>query len=149
MKSSRTNTARVRKEAQTPRQPLKTSERSYLLEFLERGCFKTWGEVKETAAANKTLCDFDGSLPADLRARVRAIRRLTGARPVRIRLDRTVRGYHLVIHWDRAWTPFETVALQAILGSDPMREALNFARALARPDPGEFWNILYSRKHDV
>lgn len=114
-----------------------------------QGSFTTWGEVKELAEPNKTLCDYDGALPDGLRARVRAIRRLTGARPLTARLDRTARGFHLVIRWDRPWDPFQTVAIQAILGSDPMREALNFARAAARPglgNHGQFWNILYGRK---
>jgi hypothetical protein len=73
--------------------------------------------------------------------------------PIRkIRLDRTARGFHLVLIWAQDFSPLEIVAIQAILGSDPMREALNFMRARALEASGnksEFWNILYSRKHDV
>lgn len=46
--------------------------------------------------------------------------------------------------------PMALVAMQAILGSDPMREALNWVRA---SDPKQLrghwaqrWNILYDRK---
>lgn len=48
-----------------------------------------------------------------------------------MRYDRTKRGWHVVIEWDRAFPPVALVALQAILGSDSRREALNFMRALS------------------
>lgn len=131
----------------------KTQERACLKELLEQRSFTTWGEVKETAAANKTLCDYDGHLPRDLRQRVRAARRLLGVRPVKIRLDRTARGFHMVIIWSTEFSHYETVAVQAILGSDPMRELLNLSRARSMAAgggrglaAGKFWNILYSRK---
>lgn len=52
----------------------------------------------------------------------------------------------MVIQWDRAFEPAEQVAVQAILGSDPYREALNLTRVFAGPDPDGCWNILFSRK---
>jgi hypothetical protein len=84
-----------------------------------------------------------------MRQRVRAIRRLLGIRTTYRRLDRTAKGFHMVIRWDTALQPVEIIALQAMLGSDPTREALNLmrVRSLARgTDESEYWNILYARK---
>ena len=110
------------------------------------------GEVKELSSPNKTLCDYDGSLPADLRKRVRQLRRAVGAKLRKIRLDRTARGFHLILEWGRSFSPIEIIAMQAILGSDPMRECLNLARIQGMPEHGpelRYWNILYARKHEL
>jgi hypothetical protein len=118
--------------------------------LLRRESFTRWAEVKETADEYTCLCDYDGRLPADLRQRVRAVRRLLGLRTVYRRLDRTARGFHMVLRWDTALTPTEIIAVQAILGSDPMREAMNLMRVRAKPGgmvERQFWNLLYSQKH--
>lgn len=57
-------------------------------------------------------------------------------------------GWHLWLTLDpRPRTPFEVIALQSILGSDPLRESVNLLRArrLWRT-PGfarSWWNVLY------
>ena len=57
-----------------------------------------------------------------------------------------------MIRLTRALAPAETVAVQALLGSDSRREALNLMRAMSvsRRDPGAFWrrrwNLLFSYK---
>lgn len=59
------------------------------------------------------------------------------------------KGWHVVLAVSPQPTdPREVVALQAVLGSDPAREACNLFRAkqiLANPDPVlvDAWNVLY------
>jgi hypothetical protein len=110
---------------------------------------KPIGVVKELAEPHKTLCDFDGQLPADLYERCLRLSRMIGVRMTSWRCDRTKRGHHLVITWARDFEPAQIVAMQAILGSDPNREALNLLRLLSKPE-GEMaqrcTNILYSKK---
>lgn len=97
------------------------------------------------------LCDFDFRHGPSLRP-FWAVCRIVGLRIKRIRLDRTARGWHTVLYIQESLTPSETVALQAILGSDDRREALNLMRVIAirQRDPGGFWrdrwNLLFSEK---
>lgn len=62
------------------------------------------------------------------------------------------KGWHVVLAVSPQPTdPREVVALQAVLGSDPAREACNLFRAkqiLANPDPVLVcgWNVLYQGK---
>ena len=68
-----------------------------------------------------------------------------------VRWDRTAHGWHVVIKVREKLTLAETIAAQAILGSDPARERLNLARCISlRKKPSKYWearaNILYSRK---
>jgi hypothetical protein len=107
-----------------------------------------WAEVKELARPDTTYCDYDGRRRPDLE-RVWATAHMLDARIEWLRLDKTNRGWHLIVRWRRKWQPAQIVALQAILGSDPAREALNLMRTLAKPagrDEARFWNILYERK---
>jgi hypothetical protein len=81
-----------------------------------------------------------------------AVLRTIGLRPVWVRTDRTRRGWHVRIRLTRRLLPAETVALQALLGSDDRRECLNLMRvmSLARQDPGPYfrrrWNLLFKEK---
>lgn len=57
-------------------------------------------------------------------------------------------GWHVLIEVSpRPHTAMEVVALQAICGSDPWREAVNVLRARAFPKAPKFmrdrWNVLY------
>jgi len=72
-----------------------------------------------------------------------------------IRWDKTEHGWHVTIQVREKLTLAETIAAQAILGSDRKREMLNLARCISlRKRPSRYWearaNILYSRKvkHD-
>ena len=110
---------------------------------------RRWAEVQELAEPDKTLCDYDGPLPDDIEQRVWSLAAMLQARPLWIRHDRTRRGWHTVVRWSRKFEPAQLVAMQAILGSDRNREALNLSRVLSGIDtPGQelCWNILYSRK---
>jgi hypothetical protein len=67
------------------------------------------------------------------------------------RIDKTRRGYHVIIHYPFRFLPAEQVALQAILGSDRRRESLNLMRALSLARyPSRIrakeWNILFRAK---
>lgn len=60
-------------------------------------------------------------------------------------------GRHLILSLDpEPATPMEIVALQAVCGSDPFREACNVQRARRLPDVDPFfrerWNVLYTGK---
>lgn len=110
---------------------------------------QTWGVVKETAAPNKTLCDYDGHLPSDLLERVSMVRSILSIRPHMLRIDKTKHGYHLVIVWSETLSKAETVAIQAILGSDYKRELLNLMRVRSKAKGKfceQFWNILYDHR---
>ena len=60
-------------------------------------------------------------------------------------------GWHIELRVDpQPQSPFEVVALQAILGSDPLRESCNLVRAHAFATASPFWrdrwNVLYIKK---
>jgi hypothetical protein len=67
-----------------------------------------------------------------------------------ISYGRTKRGWHIGILHSSNLRPVERVALEAILGDDPMRAAMNFARARNEKRMPKFWkqrwNIFYSYK---
>lgn len=76
--------------------------------------------------------------------------RLLDLVPLWVREDRTNKGVHVVLALRRAFKPVESLCLQAVLGSDPRREALNLYRVLRTPVGMGFrrWNVLYSYKLD-
>ena len=92
--------------------------------------------------------DFDKKrlTTADIDRVVVALR-FCRVRPVYFRLDRTRRGWHVVVVLVRRLPAMATVALQAIAGSDWKREAFNFGRARVWSQLPEFWktrwNVLY------
>jgi len=67
-----------------------------------------------------------------------------------IRFNRSRRGWHTVILLKKSLSCIERVALEAILGDDPMRAAMNFARAKNAHRMPRFWkqrwNIFYDYK---
>ena len=95
------------------------------------------------------LCDYDEpSKPPCFESLRKIFNVLPWLRPLWVRYDRTRHGWHVVIQLPRAIHPAATVALQAILGSDPRRETLNLMRALAEPKGlgASHWNILFREK---
>lgn len=96
------------------------------------------------------MLDFDGALPRDLYARVEGFcSRLWGWTVEGMRIDRTRRGYHVVVAVREKLEPALVVAAQAILGSDPNREAFGLMRVLAASHVRPWWrkraNVLYSQ----
>lgn len=71
--------------------------------------------------------------------------REAGLKVTRVEVRETLHGFHVVLYLEEALpTAGAVVAMQAILGSDGVREAINFSRALAgRTDD---WNILFETK---
>jgi len=69
------------------------------------------------------------------------------------RVTRTRRGWHYVFLLREAISPIERVAIEAILGDDPMRAAMNLARARNALQMDRFWSqrfdILYDWKMEV
>lgn len=108
-----------------------------------------FGLVEEVVSPKRTLCDYDVPKAPPL-TMLWAVARIVNLKPECIRYDRTARGWHVVIDWDRELSPAETVALQAVLGSDIRREALNLSRILspgAKTKRGaERWNLLFKGK---
>ena len=75
-------------------------------------------------------------------------------RPDYFMLHRTRKGWHIVVSLNTRLTPPETIALQAILGSDIKREALNMARWMGVRKKynslpkfwKERWNLMFEEK---
>lgn len=92
--------------------------------------------------------DFDGRLPAQLLDRITACAKLWGWPLEAVRMDRTARGWHVVIGVNKRVAPYYIVAAQAILGSDPHREAFNLMRVQGLADRPAYWrrrwNVLYA-----
>lgn len=95
--------------------------------------------------------DIDGSVPKNLIERVTMCCRLWRWPIEAVRFDRTRRGWHVVVGINKRVAATSMVAAQAILGSDPMREAFNLARVRRVPviwSHGKRlitpWNVLYS-----
>lgn len=64
-------------------------------------------------------------------------------KPVSVEVRQTRRGLHLLfILAEPLASPLEVVAVQAILGSDNVREAMNLKRAQSATLPAS-WNLLY------
>lgn len=80
------------------------------------------------------------------------VARLVGVKPEWFCYERTKRGWHVLIKLQQALRHAEMVALQACLGSDRRREALNLMRVLGMrcygvtPFWARRWNILYGGK---
>lgn len=103
------------------------------------------GRVKCQAAPTRTMCDYDRAAPPSLWL-VWRVARMLGIKPGLVRMDRTRRGWHLIIEWRRRFRPLEIVAIQCVLGSDSKRELFNLARVFSGKARNPRWNILFDRK---
>lgn len=100
--------------------------------------------MKEYGDNRTTFCDYDSVKSPNVLG-MWAIGRRLGLRPASIRYDRTKRGWHVIVLWNKGLHPLAIVALQAVLGSDLKREGLNLMRVMSNPRSKK-WNLLYSRK---
>lgn len=114
-----------------------------------RGGLSNLGIVKELWSPSIIMLDIDGNaaaLPTVIK--LRELLGLMNLTARSVRYDRTEHGYHVVIHLRQRLRLAEAIAVQAILGSDPRREAFNLARA--RTNPGRFWraraNLLFGER---
>jgi hypothetical protein len=107
------------------------------------------GVVDQYGDEYTTLHDYDdGREPPTIEA-IREIAAILGATVEALAYSTSHSGgAHLAITWGNRWQPLEIVALQAILGSDPKREAFNLLRVRSGTDLTDNWgwNVLYSRK---
>lgn len=92
------------------------------------------------------LTDFDNDKPVTLPR----ICEIMGELRLKVRAaeyKKTRRGWHVVLFLARDLQPLETVAVQAILGSDPKRETFNLARVMGgRAKDSIRWNLLFDYK---
>lgn len=103
------------------------------------------GIVKVYGKPGLLMLDYDTKKPFCFRHIAWVARRL------RFRLNwvsyqRTVRGWHILVQCNRKFSPMETVALQAILGSDRKRETFNLCRILSGKISDNRWNLLFKEK---
>ena len=104
------------------------------------------GIVERYASPRWALCDVD-VCKVVIEARVWSLARMLGIKVCVIEFRRTRRGWHVAVQWSRAFRPIETIAIQAILGSDPFRESFNLARVLGgRATKSNRWNLLFKEK---
>lgn len=96
--------------------------------------------------------DYDSGMAVPDRREIRRRLKRAGYRAVSINWRKSPSGVgrHVVIQlMPRPGSALEMVALQAILGSDPYREASNLQRAKNLADVPEWWrerwNVLYKR----
>jgi len=113
--------------------------------------FKRWGRVQSDHLWRPGLVyiDWDHRRTPPMRPVWTGLR-ICGLRPRWIQHRRTQHGWHVIISLTRRLPAAETVALQAILGSDRRRENLNLMRVLALPKHSRFfqqrWNLLFLEK---
>lgn len=94
--------------------------------------------------------DFDVAKEPDMEPIWQLLRRAGyTAVDVLVKRSPSKRGWHMLLVLDpRPRTAMEVVAIQAVLGSDPQREAMQLARARAFPKCPAFmrdaWNVLYA-----
>lgn len=112
------------------------------------------GIIDEIHTENMVFIDIDRNNIQwlNLMSRIRTFRGLLN--PEYFMLQRTRKGWHIIIVFDRELLPPEIIALQAILGSDLKREALNMTRWLGvRSKYNKLpkfwqnrWNLLFKEK---
>jgi squalene cyclase len=115
--------------------------------------FEKWGVIdglSDIPEGYASFVDCDSRKPYSW-MRHAATHRILGKSyyPYAVCYKKTQRGWHIVSLYSKKHTRMELVALQAILGSDSMREALNFVRVKSGRIKGYWnqrWNILYTYK---
>jgi hypothetical protein len=114
-----------------------------------------WGTVAEIEVYSSPkilLIDIDVIKPLPVFIPLLARLRVIGIKAKWISYSRTRHGWHLEIGINCSLQEVETVAAQAVLGSDLRREAMNLRRAISlrvhkhSPFWRERWNILFKRK---
>jgi hypothetical protein len=102
------------------------------------------GIVKQYADPFLTMCDYDGKWRPSI-VRIMRVATMLRLKPRMIREDKTRRGWHILIEWNRRLSPLEQVAIQCVLGSDIQRETYNLARVMSGKQSPR-WNLLFERK---
>jgi hypothetical protein len=93
--------------------------------------------------------DYDGDMPKCFAARLAWVCNTVGVPVEYYRCDRTRNGWHVTVRVARRINALSVVALQAIMGSDPRREAFNLMRVRNLRSVAPFWrgrwNVFYTR----
>lgn len=103
------------------------------------------GFVDRYAAPGLIMCDYDRRTVKPL-MRLWAVSRMLQVRPQWVELHRTRRGWHMSVMFREKFNGLETVAIQAILGSDAFRETYNLVRVRSKRVRGGRWNLLFREK---
>jgi hypothetical protein len=125
--------------------------------FCKRGAlnFEKFGQIDRVSdfpQGYALFMDCDTKNPDRLPqpAFIRWILTIIGIQSSSIVYRETKRGFHVIIRILEKLEPVELVAVQAILGDDPMRAALNLMRARQSEIMDDYWrtrwNILYDHK---
>lgn len=128
---------------------LNRGDAEFLLQEVRHGKFafrvgQVW-TIPQRKGVTFLLCDYDGVKKISKRT-IRARLTKCGVVPesISIRVSPGGRGLHVVVRVVGKFNRWQIVALQAILESDPEREAQNFRRAgQAGPRWGENWQALF------
>jgi len=114
--------------------------------------FHKTGVVDHVASDRRIYIDVDRHACPKL-APIFSLCRIVGVQPLWTQIRRTAHGWHIIIELRDRLLPSESIAFQALAGSDSRREALNLMRVLAirrTPIKDPFWrkrwNILYAHK---
>jgi hypothetical protein len=104
--------------------------------------------VKLYGRADWTLHDVDEDRHLPLRVIARFCWHTWKMRvkPLWVREDRTARGWHMIVAWNRNFSPLEIIALQTVFGSDRQREAYNLTRYFSGLTANRRWNLLFEVK---
>lgn len=117
--------------------------------------FEKWGHLDNISnypVENALFIDYDGErLPRCAQInKINSAFRAAGLSYMALRITKTARGWHYAFITKSPLVAMARVAMEAILGDDPMRAAMNFARArnADRMPPywRQRWNILYDWK---
>lgn len=104
------------------------------------------GRVKRFGAPDLVLCDFDAPQVPDVE-RIERILDTIAERPLWYLWEPTAHGLHLTIRLARPLDAWQILCLQALLGSDWRREAMNWFRLYCSQDKSNWrWNVLYEYK---
>lgn len=119
-------------------------------DFVVGGVSMRVPEEYQSIGDRRLKLDYDGGVDVPGRREIRRRLKRAGYRAVSIKWRKSPsgEGRHVVIQLQpHPGSALEMVALQAILGSDPYREASNLQRARSLGDVSEWWrgrwNVLY------
>lgn len=96
---------------------------------------------------NVVKLDMDGWFLPNIQARLDTVKHLTQLETKDTRFKKTKNGFHVYLYFKENLSDWQVLALQAILGSDWKREAINFRRL--RQGSLKNWNVLFSEKIDL
>lgn len=93
--------------------------------------------------------DFDQKIDFDrLCTSIEVYTKHSGNKLKDLDLYRTTNGWHCYLYFSKDIAPVNIVALQAIMGSDYIRELFNLFRANNNNISDRDWNVLFRKKYE-